>query len=235
MTLCLVTDRRQLSPDARTPRDEVLALTRWLEEAVPAGLDLIQIRERDLPGRLIGEIARAVTGLTAGSRTRVVVNDRADVAVAAGCDGVHLRGDGPPVGRVRGLFRASAPSTQHRAPGTQHRAPSALLIGRSVHSGAEARVHVGADYLMFGAVFPSGPKPGQGLAVLREVAATTAAPVLAIGGMTVARAAGCLAAGAAGVAAIGLFLPHGRASGALGIAAATAALRALDAGDNRVS
>jgi thiamine-phosphate pyrophosphorylase len=226
MTLCLVTDRRQLSPGARTIRDEALALTRWLEDAVPARLDLIQIRERDLPGRLLGEVVRSVAGMTAGTPTRVVVNDRADVAVAAGGDGVHLRGDGPPVERVRRHVRRADRQVRQDRPG--------FTIGRSVHSGAEAAEHRGADYLLFGAVFSSGAKPGQGLAALRGVIDAATAPVLAIGGLTVERAAQCRAAGAAGVAAIGLFLPPGRAAGAMGITAAAAALRALGGGDNRV-
>lgn len=212
MTVCVVTDRRQLSPDARTPRDEALALTRWLEDAVPAGIDLIQLRERDLPARLLADVARAVSRLAAGSATRVVVNDRADVAVAARCDGVHLRGDGPDVARVR----AMAPEGRGSRP---------WMVGRSVHSRAEAQAHSEAHYLVFGAVFPSGPKSGRGLESLRAVVASTTAPVLAIGGLTAARAAACVAAGAAGVAAIGLFLPPGRAVGALGIAAGAAAVR----------
>jgi thiamine-phosphate pyrophosphorylase len=220
MTVCVVTDRRQLSPDARTARDEVMALTRWLEDAVPAGIDLIQLRERDLPARLLAEAARAVRRLAEGSSTRVVVNDRADVAVAAGCDGVHLRGDGPDVARMRAL-----------AP--EGRRNGSWMVGRSVHSGSEARTHGEAHYLLFGAVFPSGPKPGRGLEALRDVVASTPAPVLAIGGLTAARAAACVAAGAAGVAAIGLFLPPGRAAGALGLAAGAAAIRrAIDRAAN---
>lgn len=212
MTVCVVTDRRQLSPDARTPRDEVVALTRWLEDAVPAGIDLIQLRERDLPARLLADVARAVSRLVEGSSTRVVVNDRPDVAVAAGCDGVHLRGDGPDVARVR----AMAPNA---------RGSRSWMVGRSVHTWAEAEAHSEAHYLLFGAVYRSGPKPGRGLDALRAVVASTPAPVLAIGGLTAARAAACVGAGAAGVAAIGLFLPPGRAAGALGLAAGAAAIR----------
>jgi len=213
MTVCLVTDRRQLSPQARTPRAEALALTRWLEDAVPAGIDLIQLRERDLPVRLLVDVAREISQWAAGSPTQVVVNDRADVAVAAGCAGVHLRGDGPTVARVRAMAQADSAGGE------------GWIVGRSVHSRAEAIAHGGADYLAFGAVFPSGPKPGRGLEVLREVVDATQVPVLAIGGLTVERAAACIAAGAAGVAAIGLFLPPGRAAGALGITAGAAALR----------
>lgn len=212
MTMCLVTDRRQVSPEARTPRDEALALTRWLEDAVPAGIDVIQLRERDLPVRLLVDVAREVSQWAAGTPTQVVVNDRADVAVAAGCAGVHLRADGPAVTRVRAMAPAD-------------RIGAGWIVGRSVHSRAEACAHGDADYLVFGAVFTSGPKPGRGLAALREVVDATPVPVLAIGGLTVERAAACVAAGAAGVAAIGLFLPPGRATGALGITAGAAAIR----------
>jgi thiamine-phosphate diphosphorylase len=212
--VCLVTDRRQLSPDARTARDEALALIPWLEEAVIAGVDLIQVRERDLSARLLADVTRVVAAGAAGSGTRVVVNDRADVAIACRCDGVHLRGDGPPIARVRRL--------QPR-----------LLIGRSVHSVEEATAHADADYLVFGAVYDSGSKPGLGLDALRAAAdavhvghASTRANVIAIGGITVSRASECLAAGATGVAAIRLFLPPGLAEGALGVTEATRQLRA---------
>lgn len=214
VTICLVTDRRLLSPDARTPRAEVLALAHWLDEAVAVGVDLIQLRERDLPAALLCELARTVGAAAAGSMTRVVVNDRADVALAAGCAGVHLRSDGPPVARVRALGAR----------------PGALwMVGRSVHTVDDARAQAGADYLLFGSVFDSGPKPGQGLDALRQVAEAVPG-VMAIGGLTVARAAACAAAGAAGVAAIRLFLPPGRAAEALGITTAVTQLRvAFDA------
>ncbi len=228
MTICLVTDRAQLSPDARTVQDEVLALISWLEDAIATGIDLIQIRERDLPARQLAEIARTVRASAEGSRTRVVINERADVAIACGCDGVHLRGDGPPVARVRDLVARA---------GLQSRDARGWIVGRSVHSVEEAQAHAGADYLMFGAVFDSGSKPGLGVEALR--AAVTASKnvgrglsraddlgVLAIGGITVPRAAECFAAGASGVAAIRLFLPPGRTEGALGVTEAVIQLRA---------
>jgi thiamine-phosphate diphosphorylase len=161
------------------------------------------------------ELAREVAVTARGSRTRVVVNDRADVALAAGCDGVHLRGDGPPVARVRPL-------------GAGHDAT--WMVGRSVHTLEEARAHAGADYLLFGAVFESGPKAGRGVEALKQVAEAVPGDVIAIGGVTVPRAAQCMAAGAAGVAAIRLFLPPGRAADAVGITTAVARLRvAFDA------
>lgn len=221
VTICLVTDRRRLSPEARTTRDEVLELGRWLEQAVAAGVDLIQLRERDLPARALADLARAVMASARGSSTRVVVNDRADVAIACDCDGVHLRGDGPPISRVRTLTPRGD-----------------FLVGRSIHSVEEATTHADADYLLFGSVFDSGDKPGRGLDALRSVTESArrgpgragSGSVIAIGGITVPRAAQCIAAGAAGVAAIRLFLPPERAEGALGVPEACARLRgAIDA------
>ncbi len=225
MTLCLVTDRHQLDPDARTERASALTLARWLEEAVAAGIDVIQLRERDLPARQLCDLARTVAGVASGTCTRVVVNDRADVALASLCHGVHLPGDAPAVARVRALAQTS-PAFVAR-PGSQGRGPSrSWLVGRSVHSVDEARTHADADYLLFGAVYESGPKPGRGLDALGSVVtAAGSVPVLAIGGVTVQRAAECMATGVAGVAAIRLFLPPGRATGGLGIAAGATALR----------
>jgi len=208
--LCLVTDRRAVNPDARTVREEVLALEAFLDEAIDAGIDLIQVRERNLEtavlhGMVIRTVARA-----SQTTTRVLVNDRADVAAAAGAHGVHLRGDAPPGARVRELVGTSA------------------LIGRSIHDPAESADD--ADYFVFGTVFRTGSKPSDapvaGLDALAAAARRSLAPVLAIGGMTPDRAPACRQAGAAGVAAIGVFLPPGRTKHALGPAAGVAALRA---------
>lgn len=203
MIICLVTDRRLLAPEARTLRDEVRVLSGWLEEAVAAGVDLIQLREPDLSGRALSDLARAVKASAAGTSTRVVVNDRADVAIASGCDGVHLRGNGPPVGRARGL----APNAE-------------WVVGRSIHSAEEVREHAAADYLVFGSVFDSGPKAGAGVEALRAAAAAARevdVPLIAIGGITIERAGALAAAGARGVAAIRLFLPRERGGGAPGV------------------
>jgi thiamine-phosphate pyrophosphorylase len=210
--LCLVTDRRRLIPGARTRRDELLALERWLDEAIDAGIDLIQIRERDLDASILRAVAGNVANRARGTPTLVVVNDRADVAVAAGAAGVHLRADGPPVERIRAL------------------GPTGWIVGRSVHTVDEVRRHASADYLIFGTVFPSASKgggaPAQGIAALTAAVQAAAPPVLAIGGVTIDRAVECAAAGAAGIAAIGLFLPEGQAPEALGAARAVRALRA---------
>ncbi len=208
--VCLVTDRRQLSPDARTTRDELDALEHWLDEAI-GRVDLIQVREPDLDARTLCGVASRVAARARGSGTAVIVNDRADVARAAGADGVHLRGDGPPAARVRTIA----------APG--------WLIGRSVHAVEEARASDGADFLIFGTVFPTRSKPAatavQGVDGLAAAVRGAGVPVLAIGGVDAARAEVCRQAGAAGVAAIGLFLPPGRAPAAIGIERAVDVLR----------
>lgn len=193
--LCLVTDRRQLAPDARTTAAEIAALERWLDEALSADVDLIQIRERDLDARDLSALTRRVLANRGDRAPRIVVNDRADVALAAGADGVHLRGDAPGVDAVRTL------------------GPASWLVGRSVHTIDEIREHAAADYLFFGTVFPGGSKgasaPTQGLDALARAAAASRAPIIAIGGMTSDRAREAVAHGAAGIAAIGAFLAPG--------------------------
>ena len=179
MTICLVTDRRRADPVAQA------------RLAVEAGIDLIQVRERDLDGRSLCALVRAVLDVARGSCTRIVVNDRVDVAVAAGADGVHLRSDSFPVAEARRLL------------------PRRLLIGRSVHSPAEAKAARDADYLVAGTMFASTSKPEAtallGIDGLRAIVRAADAPVLAIGGITLARLDHVAAAGAAGIAAISLF------------------------------
>jgi thiamine-phosphate pyrophosphorylase len=141
------------------------------------------------------------------------------VALAAGADGVHLPSAGLPTGRVRML-------------------DPAWIVGRSLHPGEAPAAAAGADYVLFGAVFPSASKPAAwraaGLDALgAAVAAVGPVPVIAVGGMTPAGAVGAAAAGAAGVAAIGVFLPPPRG---LGARAAVAALReALGSADDQGS
>lgn len=193
--VCLVTDRRRLAAGGRTIRDQLVVLEQQLDGAIEAGVDLIQLRERDLEAATLRDLARRVVA-RAGGRTRVLINDRADVAVAARAHGVHLRGDGPRIAEVRDL------------------GPDSWVVGRSVHSVEGARSHSGADYLIFGTVFPTASKPAgsviAGLDGLRSTASATPTPVLAIGGVTLGNVAACRSAGAAGVAAIGLFLSDPR-------------------------
>jgi thiamine-phosphate pyrophosphorylase len=163
-------------------------------DAARAGVDLIQIRERDLDDRALVTLVRATVAAVRGTPARVIVNDRTDVALAAGAAGVHLRADSVPAPRVRAIA----------GPG--------FLVGRSVHDEEEAAAvdaEGGCDYLIFGTVFPTSGKPSghqtAGLAALGRVCARVSAPVLAIGGMSIARAPDVARAGAAGLAAIQLF------------------------------
>lgn len=200
MILCLVTDRRRLVPSGAHERDAVRCLLAQTRHAAAAGVDLIQVRERDLDGAALGALVMAIVDSVRSTRVRVVVNDRLDVAVACGAHGVHLRADSMSISAARQL------------------APPSFLIGRSVHGVDEATAASGADYLIAGTVFRSASKPDDhallGIDGLRAVVRAAKAPVLAIGGVTTEHLAAVSAAGAAGVAAIGLFMDRGRLSAA---------------------
>ena len=185
--VCLITDRHQL---ARPTEDGVIA---QVAAAVTSGVHLVQIRERDLEGRALLHLVRACVAAVGRTSTRVVVNDRLDVAIAAGAHGVHLRGDSIPASRARAM------------------APRPFLIGRSVHNPDEAQRVTnegGLDYLVFGPVFETSSKPGReaaGLDALRSVVSRTTLPVLGVGGVTSERVVALTDVGAAGFAAISLF------------------------------
>jgi thiamine-phosphate pyrophosphorylase len=191
--ICLVTDRRRLVAAGAAPGVARECLAAQVRRAVDAGVDLIQVRERDLEAGELAALVGELVAITTATPTRIVVNDRVDVALACGADGVHLRGDSIPVGRARQLV------------------PTGFLIGRSVHGVAEAIAAGDADYLIAGTVFPSASKTGAstpllGVEGLRAIAAAVNRPVLAIGGISGERIADAAAAGAAGFAAIGLFM-----------------------------
>lgn len=162
--------------------------------AARAGVDLIQIREPALDDRALFTLVRGAVAAAAGTQVRTVVNDRLDIALAAGAAGVHLR------------------STSYDASHARALAPEHFLIGRSVHGVEEAMLveqRGGCDYLTFGTVFASGSKPEghpiAGIDALRAVCAAVSLPVLAIGGMTPETAPLAASAGASGLAAIGMF------------------------------
>lgn len=186
-----MTDRRALGANAG---DALLAA---IHRCVAAGVDWVQIREKDLSARELLELTRAAV-VMAGSSASILVNDRLDVALAAGAAGVHLGNDSVPVGEVARWCKGG-------------HAPREFLIGRSVHHLAEAvdAERAGADYAFFGPVFATPSKlaygPPQGISRFAEVCHTLRIPVLAIGGVTEENAADCLRAGAAGIAAIRLF------------------------------
>jgi thiamine-phosphate diphosphorylase len=190
--LCLVTDRRRLAGAEATLEQSRRCLESQAHYAVEARIDLFQIRERDLDAAALTSIVRNLLAITRGTSTRLVVNDRLDVALACGADGVHLRGDSIPPAEARRI------------------APSGFLIGRSVHAVDDARRAVATDYLIAGTVFSSASKapshPLIGIEGLRSIAANAQAPVLAIGGITASGVDEVARAGAAGCAAIGLFM-----------------------------
>ncbi|MBZ5703391.1 MAG: thiamine phosphate synthase [Acidobacteriia bacterium] len=193
--LCYVSDRKSLPADARGGE---AALLQALEGAAAAGVDWIQIREKELPGARLAALTRAALE-RAPRKSRIVVNDRLDVALAAGAGGVHLGEESLPAEEVVRWLRSAAC------------APRDFLVGVSCHAleAARAAEHAGADYVFFGPVFATPAKAAygapQGLPRLGAVCRTLQIPVLAIGGITAENAAACLAAGARGIAAIRLF------------------------------
>lgn len=149
-----------------------------------AEADVIHVRDKELSARELLELTRRVLGIG----PKVVVNDRVDVALAAGAHGVHLRSHPIPPKEWRRIV------------------PPELLIGVSCHSIADIENAEGADYVYFSPVFDSpGHGPAVGLAALREAVRTASMPVIALGGITWENAGLCVEAGAAGIAAIRLF------------------------------
>lgn len=173
---------------------EFLALLRLVEAAVAADVSLVQLREKALSAKVLFELAQRCVRLTSGSNTRLLVNDRYDVALAAGADGVHLTSTSIPTDVVR------------------DKVGEKLLVGVSTHSVSEAQTaqSQGADFILFGPVYETESKKSygdpQGVERLREVVSRVGPmPVIAIGGISVDNARECSDAGAAGIAAIGLF------------------------------
>ncbi len=180
-SLYLITDRTAAS---RPPADVV-------EECLAVGLRAVQLREKDLEARDLLALADTLRETTRRHGARLIVNDRADVALAAGADGVQRTHASLPVSALRGIT------------------PAGFLVGASVHSESEARdaVAQGADFVVFGPIYDTLSKrrygPPQGLTALETVARAVDRPVLAVGGLTPERVTDVLAAGAAGVAVIG--------------------------------
>lgn len=204
--LCYVTDR--LGLETAEGSAAIPALLQKIQELILAGVDWVQIREKDLPAKELSSLTREALRykvaplVSAARRPRILVNDRLDVALAEQTDGVHLSEKSLPPADVRSLLHAVA--------GTQ-KTKQDFLVGVSCHSVEAARVAADAkaDYIFFGPIFgtPSKAQYGapQGLRRLEEICHAVNIPVIAIGGITVENAGACVAAGAKGVAAIRLF------------------------------
>ena len=194
-----MTDRLSLNVPAGRNREA--ALTQRIENVLRAGIPWVQIREKDLPVRALMGITRtavrARSALVIQDQARILVNDRCDVAWAAGAAGVHVGEKSLPIPALVKARRACGPAE--------------FLVGASCHSadGAVKAAAEGADYIFFGPIFetPSKARFGapQGLAKLAQVCEAVPIPVIAIGGITIANARACRGAGAAGIAAIRLF------------------------------
>lgn len=220
--LCYVTDRPNLvftgTSEGRQPFAVRKILLEKIAAAAAAGVDWIQIREKDLSGKESSSLTREAVRLAMGSSpgaakapilsrteaareevsTRILVNDRLDVALAAQASGVHLGEKSLPAGEAQRLAKSL------------HREKD-FLIGVSCHSleTAKAAERSGANYLFFGPVFATPSKAAygapKGIERLAEVCRAVTVPTLAIGGVTLENAADCLSAGASGIAAIRLF------------------------------
>jgi thiamine-phosphate pyrophosphorylase len=199
--LCYVTDRRSLPLAAVS--DLSSALLQKIATIAASGVDWIQLREKDLPARAISALACEAFRTRKHSRrqrgkTLMLVNDRVDVALAQHADGVHLGEHGLPVQEVKQFVESRLP-------------PKGFLLGVSCHSpeAAKSAENDGADYIFFGPIFATPSKAAfgepQGIGTLAEVCRSVSIPVMAIGGITLGNAAACIAAGAAGIAAIRLF------------------------------
>jgi thiamine-phosphate pyrophosphorylase len=174
--------------------EDFTRLLNLVSAAVAARVNLIQLREKNLNARVLYELAARAADLTQGSSTRLLVNDRADIAQAAGADGVHLTASSLEAAVVRSTFGAD------------------FLIGVSTHSLPEARAarDGGADFAVFGPVFETAAKliygEPAGLGKLTEAARELSPfPIVALGGITLTNAGDCLDAGANGIAGISLF------------------------------
>ena len=194
--LYYITDRRQFPGDGK---EQERRLLEKIAECAAAGVEYIQLREKDLSSRALEELAHKAVAAVRGSGTKLLINSRTDIALVCGAHGVHLPGNDLPASEVRAVFS----QTSAKAP----------VVAVSVHSETEvacAEAH-GADLAVFAPVFEkAGRANAQGLEQLRHIcrrahAAAAPMPIFALGGVTLENASLCLHAGAAGVAGIRLF------------------------------
>lgn len=197
MLLYYITDRTQLAAEHEPDAERVRGgrLLTMVEAACAAGVDLIQLRERDLSARELEGLASHMVEIASRYRgTRLLINSRIDVAVAAGADGVHLRSNDLLADDARAIVTANKRKS--------------FLVSVSCHTVAEveAAANRGADLVVFGPVFGKTGVAATGVKELTEACnAAGSMPVLALGGIGRENVRQCLDAGAAGVAGIKLF------------------------------
>jgi len=203
--LYYITDRMAFPGDEPSRRRRLLGK---ISEAARAGIDYIQLREKDLLTRDLESLAREAVRIIAQLRTEkrelrtaLLINSRTDVALAAQADGIHLRSTDISPQDVRTTWTkcgAGAPARQN--------SPRDPLVAVSCHSPGEVTQAAAsnATFAVFAPVFEKKGANPTGLVALREACAATI-PVLALGGITLANVHSCIAAGAAGIAAIRLF------------------------------
>ena len=194
MILCLVTDRCRLGAAmGAQPREWMALLAQQVAAAVSAGVDIVQVREPDLEAGELANLVRSLMTHVDGTGARLLVNDRVDVAIAARASGVHLKERSVMPQRVRRI------------------APPGFVIGCSVHTITAAAARKSADLLIAGTFLPTASKPAVdylnkgGLKEIVEAAAPQ--PVLGIGGLDIPSIPSLIASGAAGMAAVGAFVP----------------------------
>ena len=177
-----------------------------IRQAATAGVDAVQLREKDLSSRELVELGKQAAQIvrdtkptvSSKARTRLLINSRVDVAIACGADGVHMRSDDISASEARAIFGQAGVSQPH--------------IGVSCHSVEEVELAegYGADFAVFGPVFGKAGSSAVGTVALESAcrkrrAARPEMPVLALGGVELGNAADCIKAGAAGIAGIRLF------------------------------
>jgi len=187
----LITSRKACAPRP---------LTEVVQKACEAGVQAVQLREKDLSGKALCELAHQIREVTTRFGVRLFINGRPDVAKVIAADGVHCPEEGFPPSAVRQYW-------------------SQFSIGVSVHSleAAKKAEKEGADFLLFGPVFftPSKEEYGkpQGTDRLKKICESTSIPVFAVGGVTPAKVSECLQAGAYGVAGISALMEADDVSG----------------------
>lgn len=197
--LCLITNRKQLL--SRFPNNQLFDLDTTLfhllnfcQTAVQAGIDIIQVREKDLPTNQLSEFVAKLAKQVKHTNTIVLVNDRLDIALSYEADGIHLPSNSFPINKVRKLVGKK------------------FIISVAAHSIKEAQLaaEAGADYVLFSPIFDTPSKtiygPALGLAVLEQAVKSVKCPIIALGGINQSNAKVVLDCKVAGLAAIRLFL-----------------------------